>query len=252
MDKTKIVAPRMLEMLHNLPCPCRSFTFSKPSTRVADVERICVTRSDLQHATKWVQMFTREASRCSTRGKSAWPLGSLHPKKPALRHLRPTWIWKQMETNENVVNRQLPSLSKEVPVKSYIDEIHQIHMFPNISRYFPIFLYLFWKLAVFANYLRQDLLPSGMYVLPCFDSVLTWCGLHWLATSFTDYVIWYPYCFHIITITIYYCMFMFCTCQTLIDRARQGALFVRQGLYKGAVFKPHPQLHWHMTYPLVN
>ena len=37
----------------------------------------------------------------------------------------------------------------------------------------------------------QDLLPSGMYVLPCFDSVLTW----------------------------------------------QGALFVRQGLYKGAVFK---------------
>ena len=90
-------------------------------------------------------MFTREASRCSTRGKSAWPLGSLHPKKPALRHLRPTWIWKQMETNENVVNRQLPSLSKEVPVKSYIDEIHQIHMFPNISRYFPIFLYLFLK-----------------------------------------------------------------------------------------------------------
>ena len=145
MDKTKIVAPRMLEMLHNLPRPCRSFTFSKPSTRVADVERICVTRSDLQHATKWVQMFTREASRCSTRGKSAWPLGSLHPKKPALRHLRPTWIWKQMETNENVVNRQLPSLSKEVPVKSYIDEIHQIHMFPNISRYFPIFLYLFLK-----------------------------------------------------------------------------------------------------------
>jgi hypothetical protein len=29
--------------------------------------------------------------------------------------------------------------------------------------------------------------------------------------------------------------------ETLIDRARQGALFVRQGLYKGAVFKPHPQ-----------
>mmetsp|Transcript_43347 Transcript_43347/g.101224 ORF Transcript_43347/g.101224 Transcript_43347/m.101224 type:complete len:308 (-) Transcript_43347:116-1039(-) len=37
----------------------------------------------------------------------------------------------------------------------------------------------------------QDLLPSGMYVLPCFDSVLTW----------------------------------------------QGVLFIRQGLYKGGVFK---------------
>ncbi|CAJ1340525.1 unnamed protein product [Effrenium voratum] len=51
---------------------------------------------------------------------------------------------------------------------------------------------LLQQYGVLLEYERmQDLLPSGMYVLPCFDSVLTW----------------------------------------------QGALFVRQGLYKGAVFK---------------
>lgn len=51
---------------------------------------------------------------------------------------------------------------------------------------------LLQQYGVLLEYERtQDLLPSGMYVLPCFDYVLTW----------------------------------------------QGALFIKQGLYKGAVFK---------------
>eukprot|EP00439_Symbiodinium_sp_Y106_P059131 s2917_g8.t1 len=47
------------------------------------------------------------------------------------------------------------------------------------------------ELCEFIGACHGDLLPSGMYVLPCFDYVLTW----------------------------------------------QGALFIKQGLYKGAVFK---------------
>ena len=51
-----------------------------------------------------------------------------------------------------------------------------------------------------------------MYVLPCFDSVLTWCPF----LALED----------------------FPEAQKLCSQERQGALFIKQGLYKGAVFKP--------------